>query len=85
MDTNDPRKRAYSLVFYPQDTMPANRRLTLLAALVSSIPEIQTLLARLTFKPSHMASDIIQRSLWRRQHQASAAVSHDKKRPQTQL
>ena len=57
----------------------------LLAALVPSVPEIQTLLARLIVNPSHRASDIIQWSLWRRQHQAAAAVSHYKKRLQTQL
>ena len=38
-------------------------RLTFLAALVPSLPEIKTLLARLTFKPSHEASDIFQWSL----------------------
>jgi len=57
----------------------------LLAALVPAVPEIQTLLARLVFKPSHRPSDIIQWSLWRRKHQASAAISHYKRRQNLQL
>ena len=62
-----------------------NRRLTLLVALVPTVPEIRTLLARLVFKPSHKPSDIIQWSLWRRKHQASAAISHYKRRQNSQL
>ena len=49
----------------------ANRWLTLIAALVPSVPEIRTLLARLIFKPSHRPSDIMQWSIWRRRHQAT--------------
>ena len=57
----------------------------LLAALVPSVPEIRTLLARLVFKTPNRPPDIIQWSLWRRMHQASAAVSHYKRQLNTQL
>ena len=62
-----------------------NRRLTLLTALVPAVPEIRTLLARLAFTPSQRPSDIIQWSLWRRKHQANAAISHYKRRQNSQL
>jgi len=67
------------------ESRPGNRRLTLLAALVPSVPEIKTLLARLVFKTPNRPPDIIQWSLWRRKHQASAAVSHYKRRQNPQL
>jgi len=57
-----------------------NRRLTTLAALVPSVPEIRYLLARLLLKPPLGRTFIVAWSLWRRRHQASAAVSHYKRR-----
>ena len=63
----------------------ANRRLTLLAALVPSVPEIRTLLSRLIFKPPHRPPNTIQWSIRRQRHQAQAAKSHYKRRHNTQL
>ena len=67
------------------EARPGNRRLTLLVALVPSVPEIRTRLVRLVFKTPNRLPDIIQWSLWRRKHQASAAVSHYKRRQNPQL
>jgi hypothetical protein len=63
----------------------ANRRLTIMTALVPSVPEIRYLLARLLLRPPISASFIIAWSLWRRQHQADAAIAHYKLRSNQQL
>ena len=62
-----------------------NRRLIRMAALVPSVPEIRYLLARiLIFPPTHKPF-VIAWSLWRRRHQATATLSHYRRRPYTQL
>jgi hypothetical protein len=56
-----------------------------MAALVPSVPEIRYLLARiLIFPPTHEPF-IIAWSLWRRRHQAAAAICHYKRRGHAQL
>jgi hypothetical protein len=56
-----------------------------MTALVPSVPEIRYLLARLLLRPPISASFIIAWSLWRRQHQADAAIAHYKRRSNAQL
>jgi hypothetical protein len=56
-----------------------------MAALVPTVPEIRYLLARLLLRPSISTTFIIAWSLWRRQHQADAALAHYKRRDNTQL
>ncbi|WP_292505000.1 hypothetical protein [Mesorhizobium sp.] len=56
-----------------------------MTALVPSVPEIRYLLARLLLRPPISASFIIAWSLWRRQHQADAAIAHYKLRSNPQL
>ena len=62
-----------------------NRRLIRMAALVPSVPEIRYLLARLVIHPRIQKPFIMTWSLWRRQHQAAATVSHYKQHVKTQL
>lgn len=60
-------------------------RLTLLHALIPSASEIRYLLARLILKPPTGTAFILAWSLWRRQHQCSAAIAHYKRRANAQL
>ena len=62
-----------------------NRRLKLMTALVHSVPEIRYLLAKLILKPPASISFILEWSLWRRRHQAGAAMVHYKKHTNAQL
>ena len=62
-----------------------NIRLTLMTALVPSVPEIRYLLARLLLKPPNSTAFVMQWSLWRRKHQLEAAKAHYKPRHNTQL
>jgi hypothetical protein len=62
-----------------------NRRLSAMAALVPSVPEIRYLLARILLSPPISTSFIIAWSLWRRPHQANAAIAHYKRRSNAQL
>ena len=62
-----------------------NIRLTLMTALVPTVPEIRYLLARLLLKPPNSTAFVMQWSLWRRKHQLEAAKAHYKSRRQTQL
>jgi hypothetical protein len=62
-----------------------NRRLTLLCALVPSVPEIRALLAQLLLRPLLNTAFVMAWSLFRRQHQAQAALAHYKKRKNPQL
>src|SRR5215468_2737085 len=55
-----------------------NRRLTIMAALVPSVPEIRYLLARILLKPPLGQAFVIAWSLWRRTHQINAASAHYK-------
>jgi hypothetical protein len=57
----------------------SNRRLTAMAALLPSVPEIRYLLARLMLRPPIAADAIMVWSLWRRRHQLSAAKAHYKR------
>lgn len=61
-----------------------HRRLNSMVALVPTMPEIRYLLARLLLRPPISASFVIEWSLWRRQHQADAAIAH-KRRSNAQL
>jgi hypothetical protein len=63
----------------------ANRRLIRMAALVPSVPEIRYLLARILIFPPTQKHFIIAWSLWRRRHQAAAAICHYKRRGHAQL
>lgn len=63
----------------------ANRRLIRMAALVPSVPEIRYLLARILIFPPTQKPFIIAWSLWRRRHQAAAAICHYKQRGHPQL
>lgn len=63
----------------------ANRRLIRMAALVPSVPEIRYLLARILIFPPTQKPFIIAWSLWRRRHQAVAAICHYKRRGNVQL
>lgn len=67
------------------ESEPANRRLSLMAALVHTVPEIRYLLARLLLKPPASTSFVMAWSLWRRKHQAGAARAHYKRRHNAQL
>ena len=56
-----------------------------MTALVPSVPEIRYLLARLLLRPPISPAFIIAWSLWRRRHQANAAVAHYRCRHNPQL
>jgi len=56
-----------------------------MVALVPTMPEIRYLLARLLFRPPISTSFVMSWSLWRRQHQADAAIVHYKRRSNPQL
>jgi hypothetical protein len=62
-----------------------NRRLTALSELVPTVPEIRYLLARILLRPPFKATFIMAWSLFRRKHQANAALAHYKKQQNTQL
>jgi hypothetical protein len=53
-----------------------NRRLTAMAALLPSVPEICHLLTRLVFRPPLTTAFVLAWSLWRRRHQFTAAQAH---------
>jgi hypothetical protein len=57
----------------------------LLDALVPSVSEIRTLLARLHLGPPLGAAFVMAWSIWRRTHQATAAHAHYKRRLNPQL
>ncbi len=61
------------------------RRLMSLAALLPSVPEIRSLLARLLLRPPIRTRFIMAWSLWRRRHQAEAAAAHYRRQAKTQL
>lgn len=61
------------------------RRLMSLAALLPSVPEIRSLLARLLLRPPTRTRFIMAWSLWRRRHQAEAAAAHYRRQANTQL
>jgi hypothetical protein len=61
------------------------RRLKSLAALLPSVPEIRSLLARLLLRPPTRTRFIMAWSLWRRHHQAKAAAAHYRRQTKTQL
>jgi hypothetical protein len=56
-----------------------------MVALVPSVPEIRHLLARLLLRPPISPAFIIAWSLWRRRHQANAALAHYRCRYNMQL
>jgi hypothetical protein len=56
-----------------------------MVALVPTMPEIRYLLARLLLRPPISAAFVIAWSIWRRQHQADAAIAHYKRRSNAQL
>ena len=60
-------------------------RLMSLAALLPSVPEIRSLLARLLLRPPVRPRFIMAWSLWRRRHQAKAAAAHYRRQAKTQL
>jgi hypothetical protein len=62
----------------------ANRRLTAIAALLPSVPEIRYLLAKLMFTQPIAVTFVLAWSIWRRRHQLRAATAHYR-RHQTQL
>jgi hypothetical protein len=62
-----------------------NRRLTIMQALVPTVPEIRYLLARLLLQPPLHVAFVMAWSLWRRQHQAGAALAHYKRHQNAQL
>ena len=67
-----------------------NGRLSLLRALVPSVPEIRRLLAALVLEHAPARQFVLAWSLWRRRHQADAAAAHYRRRErvyiiQTQL
>jgi Transposase DDE domain len=62
-----------------------NRRLTMIGALVPTVPEIRYLLARLVLRPPLHITFVMAWSLWRRQHQANAAFAHYSRRSNAQL
>ena len=67
------------------ESEPANRRLSLMTALVHTVPGIRYLLARLLLRPPATTSFVMAWSLWRRQHQAGAARAHYKRRHDPEL
>jgi hypothetical protein len=69
----------------PNESISSNRRLNLLAALVASVPERRTLLARLRLAPPLGAAFVKAWSIWRRRHQATAALAHYRQRINPQL
>lgn len=56
-----------------------------MAALVPTVPEIRSLLAKLLLRPPIGTAFIMAWSLWRRQHQLNAAIAHYKRRSNAQL
>tara|TARA_R110002049_G_scaffold113301_1_gene263512 strand:- start:9 stop:185 length:177 start_codon:yes stop_codon:yes gene_type:complete len=54
-------------------------------ALVPTVAEIRTLIMRLIMQKLHSRKFIFAWSLWRRQHQAQAMISHYKTRGHLQL
>ena len=60
-------------------------RLMSLLALLPSVPEIRSLVARLLLRPPTRTYFILAWSLWRRRHQAEAAAAHYRRRTKTQL
>lgn len=56
-----------------------------MAALLPTVPEIRYLVARILLRPPISTSFIIAWSLWRRQHQANAAIAHYKRQSNAQL
>jgi hypothetical protein len=57
----------------------------IICALVPTVPEIRYLLAWLLFRPPRHITFVMAWSLWRRRHQANAALAHYKRRPKAQL
>ena len=57
----------------------------LITALVPTVPEIRALIARLILHAKRTVSFVIDWSLWRRQHQAVAALCHYKRQKKAQL
>jgi hypothetical protein len=49
------------------------------------VPEIRTLLARLQFIPPLAVAFVVSWSMWRRRHQAKAAIAHYKRHHKMQL
>jgi hypothetical protein len=62
------------------ESIPLNRRLSQMKALVPTVPEIRYLLARLLLKSPAAPPFIIAWSIWRRRHQTNAAEAHYKSR-----
>jgi hypothetical protein len=61
--------------------------LSRLKSLIPSVPEIQTLFARILLPPNLARPFVFAWSLWRRKHQANAAIAHYKRHahPDAQL
>lgn len=52
-----------------------------IASLIPSVPEIQTLLSRILLASRPAIAFVFAWSLWRRRHQAEAAIAHYKRCP----